>query len=137
MKNIVGVLFITLLLWGCQKQPEYPIDVLNGYWEIEKVTLTDGSEKLYNYNPTIDFFVVKDSSGIRKKVQPKFDGTFLASDDIKTFTLKQENDSLRLFYKTPLASWKETIIRIHKTQLLIKNDQGIIYQYKPYQKIEL
>jgi len=139
MKKTLQILITTVLLSGCkqQAQQQNTITALNGYWEIKKVTLPDNSEKLYNYNQVIDFFELRGSTGIRKKVQPKLDGTFITTKSIENFTLRKENDSLRIYYKTTLTSWKETIITIDTTQLILKNNQGIIYQYKPYKKLAL
>ncbi len=137
MKKAFQILLVAVFLYGCQKRQKPTLNSLNGYWEIEKVQLPDQSEKLYNYNQTIDFFELRDSTGIRKKVQPKLDGTFSITKDAQQFILKKENDSLRIYYQTPLASWKETIITVQPTLLLIKNDQGFIYHYKPYKKIQL
>lgn len=133
------VLYITIIWFtSCSKvNPETYVQYLDGYWEIKKVELSDGSKKEYRFNQNIDFFEVKDSIGIRKKVQPKLDGTFITSNDSETFTLKIENDSLRLYYKTSLAKWKETIISAKDNQIVIKNEAGNVYFYQRYQKIKL
>ncbi|AXT53489.1 hypothetical protein D1818_22660 [Aquimarina sp. BL5] len=129
---------IALLLVSCSKpNPETFIKHIDGYWEIEKVITSDGLEKQYNFNQSIDFFEVTNMTGIRKKVQPRLNGNFIATRDSETFTLVIENDSLRMHYKTPLSIWKETLISAKENQMIIRNDAGNLYFYKPYTKIEL
>ncbi|MBQ0735626.1 lipocalin family protein [Aquimarina celericrescens] len=132
------IMYILLFIVSCTKSnPEAYRQYINGYWEIERVVLSDGTEKKYNFNQSIDFFEVKDSLGIRKKVQPKLDGSFVTSKDSEIFTLKIENDSLRMYYKTALSSWIETVISAKENQIIIKNEAGNMYFYKPYKKISL
>ncbi len=132
------LLFIYLSFANCTSpKPETFIPFFEGYWEIDHVVMADGSKKAYKFNPIIDFFEVKDSIGIRKKLQPKLDGTFISTNDSEHFTFKIENDSLYMYYKTPQASWKEAVLNASKTVLIVKNQTGNIYHYRPYQKIEL
>ncbi|MBQ4822684.1 lipocalin family protein [Aquimarina sp. MMG016] len=134
------ILYITSFLFfvSCSSSnPEAQIQYLDGYWEIEKVILSDGTEKKYNFNQSIDFFEVKDSVGIRKKLQPQLNGNFISTKDNETFTLKIEQDSLRIYYKTPQSSWKETIISAKENRMTITNNTGNVYFYKRYQKLSL
>ncbi len=137
MKNILYILVLISIVSCSKTDPKSYIQYINGYWEIEKVILADGTEKKYNFNQSIDFFEVNDSIGIRKKVQPKLDGSFIITDDSELFTLRIENDSLRVYYKTSLASWKETVINAKENRIVIKNEVGNMYFYKRYQKINL
>ncbi len=132
--------FICLVVLSCSSaSPESYIPFFNGYWEIDHVRLTDGTEKEYKFNPSIDYFEVNDSTGIRKKVQPKLDGTFTITNNSTNehLSFKIEDDSLRIYYKTPHATWKETVINADQEKLIIKNQSGNIYYYRPYQKLEL
>ncbi|WP_299437371.1 lipocalin family protein [uncultured Aquimarina sp.] len=136
LKNCIYI--FALLLVSCSKpDPKEYIKHLSGYWEIEKVITSDGVEKQYNFNQSIDFFEVTNMEGIRKKVQPQLNGNFIATRDSETFTLVIENDSLRIHYKTPLSTWKETLISAKENQIILLNDAGNLYFYKPYTKIEL
>lgn len=137
--NRYTLFFSLLLLFGsCNKSDtQGNIKYINGYWEIDRVEMADGTERKYNFNQTIDFFEVIELTGIRKKVQPKLDGNFNITQDSETFTLKTENDSLNIYYKTSQWSWKETILSIKENQMIIKNKDGNIYFYKRYQKLDL
>jgi len=135
-RNLVYIVFFLFI--SCSKpNPETYIPYISGYWEIEKVITYEGIEKQYNFNQSIDFFEVQDMKGIRKKLQPQLNGNFIATNSSETFTLTIENDSLRIHYKTPVASWKETFISVKENQMILKNEAGNLYFYKPHSKIEL
>ena len=137
MKKLFFVLLLALCTACTKVDPNSFKKHINGYWEIDRVVLSTGEEKEYNFNQSIDFFELKDTIGTRKKVQPKIDGNFIVTRDSETFIVKIENDSLRMFYTTPLDSWKETVISAKENQIIIKNEAGNMYFYKRYQKIEL
>lgn len=132
MKNLILTLFTVLFFASCQGNKAEPIDVnlLNGYWEIENVTLADGTLKEYKMNETIDFITVKNDSGFRKKVKPQFDGTYLINDVDEKFTILKSPEDTFIAYKTDYAAWKEKIESVSKEQLILVNDQEIRYQYK-------
>ncbi|MGJ8592647.1 MAG: lipocalin family protein [Aquaticitalea sp.] len=135
MKNIAFIL-ISMMVFGCSNNPESYIDHLNGYWEIDEVTMPDGSKRDYNFNDTIDFIEVTDSmTGFRKKLKPNFDGSYLTSDDSESLKIVIENDSLNVYYKTSYAEWKETVLDANDKQLIILNSNRIRYVYKRFDPI--
>ena len=131
MKKFVLVFFLSTLI-SCSKSPEEKIDNLNGYWEIKKAELPEGITKEFKYSEIVDFFQVDSASGFRKKVRPQLDGSFVTSNDEEFFEVKLENDSLNLYYTTPYANWKETVLSSEEEQLVILNPDGIIYTYKRF-----
>ena len=134
----VFILVVLLIVIGCKEHPENNIQYLNGYWEIEKVILSNGEEHTYTYNEYVDYFQISDSlSGFRKKLKPSLKGTFETSNDREAFVLKIENDSLNVYYKTNFSNWKETILSLSENHLKIINTQKNIYFYKPYQPINI
>ena len=137
MKRLLIILLVVLTI-GCSKNPENYIEHINGYWEIEKVILPDGSEKNYTYNATIDFFNINDSlTGFRKKLKPTLDGKFTASIDAEILKLVIENDSLNVYYSTPFANWKETILFADNEKLKVINQNKNVYLYKRYIPLNL
>lgn len=137
MKKIIYILFLTFIM-SCSKNPESYIEHLDGYWEIDEVTLRDGSKRDYNYNDTVDFISMTDSlTGIRKKMKPNFNGTYETSNDVEDFTLKIENDSLNVYYKTPFANWKETILEATDDKMIVRNHDNLIYIYKRFVPIDV
>lgn len=138
IKKFIYFLIILNLTVGCSKKPESYIEHLNGYWEIDEVTLPDGSKRDYNYNDTVDFISVTDSlTGFRKKMKPNLDGTYSVTHDEESFKLKIENDSLNVYYKTPYSEWKETILDATDDRMMVKNHDNLVYVYKRYEPINL
>jgi len=125
-------LLLVLLLFSCGHDPADQKAKLGGYWVIEKVEMPDGTEKLFQLSTTIDFIEVTGDSGVRKKVQPKLDGNFLANDAAEKFLLNIENDSLHMYYKTPFDSWKETVLQARDSVLVVLNIDGKIYSYRKF-----
>lgn len=132
------ILIFSLILLSCSKDPNSLIKHLNGYWEIDEVIMADGSKREYTYNDTVDFLSISDSlEGFRKKMKPSFNGTYTTSDDSEELKLKIENDSLHIYYTTPYANWKETVLDATHDKLLIINDQKIKYLYKRFEPINV
>lgn len=138
MKNTFMILVLSLLLLSC-KQEIKPADIakLNGYWEIEKVVFDKGEEKDYGMNESFDFFEVKNNKGIRKKVMPQFDGTFLTSDSFENVAVRFKDEKVFLDYKTDYAKWSEELISISDKELVVKNQQNKEYHYKKAAPINL
>ena len=136
---IKNLTLITLfIIFSCGKPPaEKMIPNLQGYWEIQKAISSAGIEKEFKYSQNIEYFEIKDSTGFRKKVQPRLDGSFLISEDLEPFTITVENDSLRIFYKNTWDSWKETVVKATDNELMIVNENGNQYFYKRFQKIDI
>lgn len=138
MKNVLKGLFICLFLASCQQKitPE-DINKLNGYWEIKKVVFKDGEDKEFKMNENFDFFEIANNKGIRRKVRPQFDGTFLFNEDYEKVNIRFEKDQVFLDYTTAYAKWSEELIRISDDEMLIKNDQNKEYEYKKAAPINL
>ncbi|MEM9141653.1 MAG: hypothetical protein AAGA86_01615 [Bacteroidota bacterium] len=128
-----GLWLLLGLLLGCRDTiPKEDLPYLNGYWEIERVTLTDGTTKAYRVNRTVDFIQFEDGKGFRKKVNPKFDGTFDTSDDAEFFEIVEEGGRFILLYKNPLSEWKETLQDVSRDYFKVTNEAGILYEYKRF-----
>jgi hypothetical protein len=70
-------------------------------------------------------------------MKPQFNGKYKTFKDAEALTLKKENDSLNLYYKTPFATWKETVLFASETQLKIVNQNNDIYIYKRFKPITI
>jgi hypothetical protein len=131
MKKAVGFLVLTLMLISCKQTiTSKDIAKINGYWEIEKVELPNGEDKDYKINPTIDYFEVKNNKGFRQKVMPQFDGTYLTNNLKETIEITEESDDFYINYATQYGKWKEEIIEIQDSVLVLKNKENIEYHYK-------
>ena len=131
-------LILLVLIFSCSKNPETLITHLNGYWEIEEVTLENGTKKQYQFNETIDYISINDNlKGFRKKLKPGINDTYFTSDDAEAITAKIEDNQLNIYYKTAYAEWKETVLDASEKQLKVMNENKDVYLYKRYVPIKL
>ncbi|MEL1243962.1 lipocalin family protein [Flavobacterium sp. DGU11] len=129
MKQIV-LLLVFLSAISCGKVTDDSLKKLTGYWEIEKVIMPDGSTKDYGVNPTIDYFELKGKEGIRKKVMPQFDGTYLTNDVSEKISITEKEGKTFIVYATEFAKWQEEIVTLDDDELVLKNDHKMEYHYK-------
>jgi len=138
MKHSISVIISLIILIGCAPNPEQNIEQLNGYWQITQVEKNNKLVKEYTISAAVDYFKIEgDLSGFKKKVMPTFQGTYIVTQHHTPFSLKLENDSLNIYYINDVATIKETILKISKTELIIADANGFIYTYKPSKKIDL
>lgn len=128
---------ILLFMFSCAKpDPNAQKQNLEGYWEIKAVEMPSGNKKNFDLNTIVDYIEVKGDGGMRTKVSPNLDGTFINNGVSENFTLKIEDDSLRMYYKTPFDEWKETVIKAKDSTLVVKNRDNKVYEYKKFRKLE-
>jgi hypothetical protein len=132
MKNIVTIVLFTFLLVSCKHQIQSTdIPKINGYWEIEKVVFDKGEDKEYGANQNYDYFQIdKNNQGIRKKVAPQLDGTFLVDDSYEKVRVRFQDDKVYLDYATPYMKYTEEIIAVTAEELVVLNAQKTEYHYK-------
>ena len=127
-----------LVLWGCGQENTKNTTVLNGYWEIEKVSFPSGESKSYTVNAVVDYFLLTgDSTGIRQKVMPQLDGTFISNGDQEAFTIAKRNNELYLDYDNQGVKHSEKVITLTQNEFVVINKDQKTYHYKPFQKFEI
>lgn len=134
------VLFLTtLFFFGCKPHPVDYIEFINGYWEIENVYKNGKLLKEFKISQEIDYFRINnDLSGFRKKLKPNFNGSYTTSKDQLNFKLEIKfNKRLLIVYEDNNTIFVEEITKVNKTNLSIKNDKGMVYNYKVYKPLEL
>lgn len=134
--RVLSILLV--LLVGCSpKVPQEDLQLLNGYWEIEKVSFPNGETKDFMSSTTIDYIELDGMKGFRKKVQPKFNGTFETSNDAELFTIVQNGEGFDLNYKGSTNSWSEKLMSISKDNFSVTNQDSMTYGYKRYEPMHL
>jgi len=138
MKALLPYLLLTLFIFSCAKpNPEEQKQNLSGYWEIKEVEMPSGKKKEFDLNTIVDYIEVEGNSGKRTMVSPKYDGTYTTNGSVENFTLKIEDDSLRMYYKTPFDEWKETVIDAKNSFLTVINRDSKIYTYSKFENVPL
>lgn len=135
MMKPIGKIIILLVigLLACKPAPETMIPFLEGYWEIVEVKKNGKTIKTYTINNQVDYFEVnEDLSGFRKKVNPTLDGNFIVNDHQTAFELKTVGNALEIHYFHHAQPYFETVVKADEASLIIKNDDGFSYLYKPF-----
>ena len=135
-KFFFGILFLFFI--ACFESIDVEdLPKLNGYWQIEKVIFPDNSSKTYEVSTTLDFIQFEETNGYRKKVQPALDGTFDTSDDAVSFDVMRLDRGIFLLYSNAAESWEEELLHIDDNSFSVRNEAGIVYQYKRYEPTKL
>ncbi len=137
MKKIVLLLLLMIITSCSNSISEDQLNLLNGYWEIEKVTFPDGQTKEYTINETVDFIKLDSLKGYRKKMKPTFEGTYVTNDDAEEFTIFVNEDKYLISYKKDENDWTETLKSISETNFSVTNSENITYTYKRYEPINI
>lgn len=138
MRKAMVFLAFVFVLTGCNpKMGPSDIAKLNGYWEIDKVVLADGSEKNYSMNQTYDYFEIANNKGFRTKVMPQLDGTFQTNGLKEKVSVAFENNKTILHYETPYAKWDEELKAIADSTMVVLNAEKKAYHYKKTGPINL
>ena len=131
---LVLIMFVTVSCTGRVSIED--LNHLNGYWEIEEVQLPNGNKKDYPMNTVVDFIQLKNLEGFRKKMVPRFDGTFETSDDAEPFSIIEKSGVFYMRYQNPLSEWEETLLSLSEDGFSVKNPEGIIYHFKRFEPLK-
>ena len=72
--NFVIITLFGLIFYSCDEKKN--LQYMNGYWEINSVMIEGKEIKNYPFSGTVDYFILDENKGFRKKVKPKIDGSF-------------------------------------------------------------
>lgn len=138
MNNMFRILFLSLFFVSCSQKVE-PSDIakINGYWQIEKVVFEEGEDKDYKMNESYDYFKMINNNGIRKKVMPQLNGSFLVNDSYENVKVRFDKDKVYLDYATAYAKWSEELVALTDDELVLKNTENKEYHYKKAGPINL
>lgn len=133
-----AVIFVLFLGMACTSAPNLEqVQKLNGYWQIATVTFANGQQKEYSLSTTVDYIKISNNKGFKKKVQPKWDGSFNTSNDAEIFTVEQRKENLFLHYKNNLSQWEEQLVNISDSSYTVINEEKISYTYQRYMPITI
>jgi hypothetical protein len=128
-----------MLLISCHSNvKKEDIAKINGYWEIKQVKFSTGKTKDYKINETIDYFELRQAQvdnklvGFRQKVMPQFDGKFQTNGIKENIKVVENDNTFFLEYNTKYGKWKEEIISIEDSILVLKNKENLEYTYKKF-----
>ena len=99
--------------------------------------MQDGSSRTYGPASVIDYIVLKENKGYKKKVQPRIDGTYQVSKDQEPLEIHSSDSGFSIVYQNQLSSWQDRLVSLDSTQYSIINEDGITYTYIRYQPISI
>lgn len=137
MHKIILIIYL-FIFFGCSGGvSKEDLTQLNGYWEIEQVVFQDGNTKEYKVSTTVDYIQTEGLEGFRKKVSPKFDGTYQTSDDAEAFSISEKDGSFTLNYKNELSEWSEKLIALDTETFSVISEEGLRYDYRRFEPISI
>ncbi len=130
MKRLIILFFFII---SCDKQIN--LDLINGYWEIVSVSKNNEFVKENPFSNAVDFFIIDSlNNGYRKKIKPKINGSFEITLHEIPISIKNNNNSYEIKYNSAGNQYVETINKLDQNILVIKNNEGIIFSYKRFEK---
>ena len=124
------------IFFGCKDEiTPANLNELNGYWNIDFIT--HKNETFYPKGATklVDFYVIKDQKGFRKKVQPQFDNKFLVTEDLNNFNIFFKGTDCFMKFETLWDQWEEKIILLSNDKLILEH-QNNRYHYSRHNNID-
>lgn len=137
MKRLLTISLVLIFVSCSNKISQEDLKSLNGYWEIEKVTFSNGQSKEYEVSTTVDYIKINELSGFRKKVYPSIDGSFDTTNDAEMFTITKSGDIFEISYSNEMSSWSEQLLTLEKESFSVLNKDNITYYYKRFKPIKL
>ncbi len=135
MRKFLIIGFIIFLAACSNNNPQEQLKNVNGYWEIKKVEIEKDSVISYGISQYIDYIEIKDSTGFRKKLQPKFEGGYITTNSSEEVKAEIEDNTLFLHYATPYDDWREEVLKASEDELVVVNRDGKTYYYQRYKPL--
>ena len=127
--NFVIIILYGLFFYSCNESKN--LQYLNGYWEISSVSIEGKEVKNYPFSGTIDYFILDEKNGYRKKVKPKIDGSFDVTMHEIEFKIEMKKNDIYLVYGKG-KNFIESIVKLDSTKMILKNMDGFFYEYKRF-----
>ena len=127
--NFLIIILYVLFFYSCNESKN--LQYLNGYWEISSVSIEGKEVKNYPFSGTIDYFILDENNGYRKKVKPKIDGSFDITMHEIQFKIEMKKNDIYLVYGKG-KNFVESIVKLDSTKMILKNMDGFFYEYKRF-----
>lgn len=127
--NFIIIILYVLFFYSCNESKN--LKYLNGYWEISSVSIEGKEVKNYSFSGTIDYFILDENNGYRKKVKPKIDGSFDITVHEIEFKIEMKKNDIYLVYGKG-KNFVESLVKLDSTKMILKNMDGFFYEYKRF-----
>ncbi len=130
--NIFLTVLIAVFLTSCEKDSSEKIKLLEGYWNIETVQMPDGSEKAFPFSNHMDYFEVNENTGMKHRVSPRYDGSFVNYGSPVPFKWKEKDGVLLLKFADSSSAYQQTLKCVSENELVLLHENGTLYTYTSY-----
>lgn len=130
------LMFLILGIYSCSNSVSDQVAQLQGYWNIDKVLMADGTEKAFPFSNHMDFFVIEGNKGMKHRVSPKYDGTMVDYGSPVPFKWEDQNGTLVLLFNEGERSYSQKVTKCTADQLVLLHDNGTQYFYEAYTENE-
>lgn len=135
MRKLFFILSITLLA-SCGNNATEMANAMEGYWNIETVTLSDGTEREFPFSNHMDHFEIEGSNGVKNRVSPTYDGSFINYGSPVQFTWETVDGKVVLTFKDGAERYQQTLKKCDATTLVLLHENGTEYRYKAYENAQ-
>lgn len=131
MKKII-LIATCIIISACSQKKDELLTNLNGYWTIDKVELSDGSERELMFSNHMDHFALGKTQGVKNRVSPAYDGTFINYESPVNFKWQERDGALFLLFNDGVAKFEQEVIKSTEKELILLHNNGTRYFYTRY-----
>lgn len=125
------IILVGFISFSCSKKVELKdIDLLNGYWQIEKVKKSDGEKKEYPVNEEYEYFELVNNVGFHKKVNWQPLGKYVVDAMQEKVEASQNDEGVILNFSSKFGKRTERIILLSKEALVLATTDDSEFHYK-------
>lgn len=127
------ILFMVMLAASCSNKPkDILLKNLNGYWNIDTVTMSDGSEREFPFSNHMDHFTTTESTGVKNRVSPTYDGKFINYGSPVPFKWEDRDGKLFLLFNDGTEKYEQQVVDATEETMELLHENGTRYVYKRY-----
>lgn len=135
MRKAILILSIISLV-SCSNNSTEMVKAMEGYWNIETVTLPDGTEREFPFSNHMDHFEIEGNNGVKNRVSPTYDGGFINYGSPVYFTWEAVAGKVVLTFKDGEERYQQTLKNSDATTLVLLHENGTEYIYKAHENAQ-
>jgi hypothetical protein len=130
MKKISYLMLIFLMI-SCSSNEE-KIQAIEGYWNIDEVILSDGTDREFPFSNHMDHFEIDGFKGVKNRVSPRYNGSFVSFGNPIYFQWEEKDGDLCLTFQEGDGIYTQKVKKATKKTLVLLHENGTRYTYKRY-----
>jgi len=131
MKKLI-LLIAVISITACSNGTKDMVNAMKGYWNIETVTLPDGSEREFPFSNHMDHFEIEGNNGVKNRVSPTYDGGYINYGSPVLFTWETVDGKAVLTFKDGDGRYQQTLKVCDGKTLILLHENGTEYIYKAH-----